>query len=340
MNARECYEKSKAYFDNGQYAKSQEFLQKARQLASEELPSVTPSKAVEHLAEKAYDFFIQEYNTSEEFLNDIKEYTKFLVEYHVAEFRGIETSDEVISKVLKSLYAYHEKLIKWILHTIKNSLQKDFPNRFYYIYQVNKMYDDGTPKAENFRVIHIEFANKLAFRFKVELYRSIKENYETALQQNQYLDYLLFATQSGIDKLWHDLSDKTDALMNDCFKCMGLNEMDNENITMQYVMGDKIEIKNAQNFTFVNKSNVVNSFNKVRERFDEETASVIKQIAEIVEKSKNAEAVELFEAFNEEMNKQEPKKSLLKSFWNGLSSVLPVISSTVEIVEKIMKIIK
>ena len=337
MNARECYEKSKAYFDNGQYAKSQEYLQKARQLASEELPSVTYSKAVEHLAEKAYDFFIQEYNSSEEFLNVIKEYTKFLVAYHVAEFRNLETNDEVINNVLKQLYAYHEKLIKWILHTIQSSLKKDFPYRFYYLYLLFKLYDDDTPEAEKFRALQVEFANKLAFRFKVELYRSFKVNYETALQQKQYLDYQFFLMQGRINVLWHDLSDKADALLNDCFKSMGLNEMYNEKI--QYIMEEKYDFTNARNITFVNKSNVVNSFNKVKEQFDEETANVIRQIAEIVEKSENAEAAEYFEAFNEEINKPEPKKSRLKSFWNSLSSVLPVLSSTFSIVTNVMKII-
>jgi len=337
MKAQECYEKSKAYHENGQYAKSQEYLQKARQLASEELPSVTPSKAVEFLAEKAYDFFIQEYNCSEEFRNIIEGYTKFLAAYNVAEFRYLETNDEIINKVLKPLYAYHEKLIKWILHTIQSSLKKNFPYRFYYLFLVNKLYDDDTPEEDKFRAIHVEFASKLAFRFKVELYRSIKEQYEKALQRSHTLEYQYFLMKGRIDELWHELSDKTDALMNDCFKCMGLNEIDKENI--QYIMGDIYDFKNAQNITFVNKSNVVNSFNKVREQFDEETANVIQQIAKIVENSKNVEAAELFEAFNDEITKPAPKKSLLKSIWSGLSSVLPVLSTTVSIVEKIMKII-
>lgn len=108
---------------------------------------------------------------------------------------------------------------------------------------------------------------------------------------------------------------------------------------IQYIMGDNFEFNNSQNFTFVNKSNVENSFNKVKEQFDEETASVIKQIAEIVEKSKKSEAVELFEAFNEEINKPEPKKTLLKAFWSGLSAILPVLSTTASIAEKVIKFI-
>ena len=135
----------------------------------------------------------------------------------------------------------------------------------------------------------------------------------------------------------------------DCIKCP-YKDNDEARKAISYIyeqhkkskqnnMGDNIKIENVQNLTFVNKSNVVNSFNKVREQFDEKTANVIKQIAEIVEKSKNDEAKGYFEDFNEEINKPEPKKSRLKSFWNSLTSVLPVLSSTVSIVEKIMKII-
>jgi hypothetical protein len=108
---------------------------------------------------------------------------------------------------------------------------------------------------------------------------------------------------------------------------------------IQYIMGDKFEFNNAKNFTFINKSSVVNSFNKVKEQFDEETANAIKQMAEIVEKSENADAVELFDAFNKEVNKPEPKKSLLKSFWNGLSTVLPILAHTASIAGNIIKII-
>lgn len=108
---------------------------------------------------------------------------------------------------------------------------------------------------------------------------------------------------------------------------------------IQYIMGDNFEFNNAQNFTFVNKSNVENSFNKLKDQFDEETASVIRQIAEIVEKSKKSEAVELFEAFNEEVNRPEPKKTLLKTFWSELSAILPVLSTTASIAEKVIKLI-
>ena len=107
-----------------------------------------------------------------------------------------------------------------------------------------------------------------------------------------------------------------------------------------YIMGSSVGGNIITKPTVIlGSNNVLSSFNKVKMQFDEETANVIQQIAEIVEISKNAEAVELFEAFNEEISKPEPKKTLLKTFWNNLSSLLPDLSITVSIVEKVMKII-
>jgi hypothetical protein len=105
------------------------------------------------------------------------------------------------------------------------------------------------------------------------------------------------------------------------------------------IMGDIYDFKNASGFTFINKSVVENSFNKIKEQFDENTANVIKQIAEIVEKSSNNEAKELFEAFNKEINNPEPKKTLLKTFWTGLTTALPILASTASITASILKII-
>ena len=105
----------------------------------------------------------------------------------------------------------------------------------------------------------------------------------------------------------------------------------------EVIMGDKFE--NITNSTIVNRSKVENSFNSVRDKFDEETANAIVQIAEIVDSSDNQEAGELFDAFNDEINKPEPKKSLLKSFWSGLTATLPILATTAGIAEKVMKII-
>ncbi len=103
------------------------------------------------------------------------------------------------------------------------------------------------------------------------------------------------------------------------------------------IMGD--HFSNITNTTIINKSKVIGSFNKVKDQFDEDTASVLATIASIVEESKDKNAGELFDAFNEELEKEEPKKSLLQTFWNGLTTALPVLTMTAGVIEKITKII-
>jgi hypothetical protein len=57
-----------------------------------------------------------------------------------------------------------------------------------------------------------------------------------------------------------------------------------------------------------------------------------------VHKSGNAEAGQVFEAFNEELQKPEPKKSLLRTFWNGLAAALPTLLSLPGAAESALKI--
>ena len=104
------------------------------------------------------------------------------------------------------------------------------------------------------------------------------------------------------------------------------------------VMGD--HFSNITNATIINKSVVQNAFNKIKDTIDEDTAAALAQIAEHVEKSGNKEAGEVFNAFNEELQKPEPKKSLLRSFWTGLTSLLPAITSIAGIAEKVIKMIE
>ncbi len=103
------------------------------------------------------------------------------------------------------------------------------------------------------------------------------------------------------------------------------------------IMGDYFsDIKNA---TIINRSTVENAFNKIKENFGEETAAALVQLAKMVEQSGNQEAGEVFNAFTEEIQKPQPKKSLLKSFWNGLTTILPTISTMTGITEKVMTMI-
>lgn len=106
----------------------------------------------------------------------------------------------------------------------------------------------------------------------------------------------------------------------------------------EVVMGDKFE--NIRDATIINKSVVENSFNKIRAEQGEEVASALKAIAGFIERSGNKEAGELFDRFNEELNKPEPKKSVLKSVWAGIEKAIPVATALAEPVAKLATLFK
>lgn len=104
-------------------------------------------------------------------------------------------------------------------------------------------------------------------------------------------------------------------------------------------MGDKIEINNSNINNFAFKSSVKDSFNKNSDNSNENITNAIKEIAKIVEASKNKDANVLFKEFTKELDKTRPSKPKLKSFWKSLEEILPILSTTASIAETIMEII-
>lgn len=104
-------------------------------------------------------------------------------------------------------------------------------------------------------------------------------------------------------------------------------------------MGDIFELNNANNITLINRSKVKNAFNNNSDNCNENLANVIKEIGKIVETSKNKDANVLFKEFTKELDKKQPSKPKLRSFWNSLKEILPILSTTASIAETIMEII-
>jgi hypothetical protein len=94
-----------------------------------------------------------------------------------------------------------------------------------------------------------------------------------------------------------------------------------------------------KNSTIITDSVVVNSFNKIKENYGDDVANALLQIAKFIEKSGNKEAGELFDTFNEEINKAQPKKSVLKSLWDGIAKVLPAITTLSEAIAKLKSVL-
>jgi len=101
------------------------------------------------------------------------------------------------------------------------------------------------------------------------------------------------------------------------------------------IMGDVTVFENIQKSTIINKSIVEKSFNRIKTDYGEDVANALLQIAAFIEKSKNREAGELFYTFNEELNKPEPKKSVLKRLWEGIEKALPTITELSDAIVKL-----
>jgi hypothetical protein len=110
-----------------------------------------------------------------------------------------------------------------------------------------------------------------------------------------------------------------------------------------YVMGDIVEgrkvmgdnFENIVDATIINKASVQNAFNKVRNQNNEETGNALMKIANEIEKSQDPTAGVLFDYFTEELNKPQPDKERLKSFWRGIENALPTVRSITEVTSKI-----
>lgn len=104
-------------------------------------------------------------------------------------------------------------------------------------------------------------------------------------------------------------------------------------IIKELIMGDKFE--NIHNSTIYNRSTFTEAFNTIKTNYSEDAAQALEIVKSLVEKSENKEAGELFDSFNEEVKKEKPKKSVLVSLWDGLIKIVPMISQTVGLIDRI-----
>lgn len=104
----------------------------------------------------------------------------------------------------------------------------------------------------------------------------------------------------------------------------------------EIIMGDKFE--NISNSTIINRSHLENALNK--NKGDKELVDILDKIRQLIVETGNKDAGEVFNDFTEELSKDEPKKSKLKSFWHSLTSYLPNILSMTDITGKIIEMIK
>jgi hypothetical protein len=103
------------------------------------------------------------------------------------------------------------------------------------------------------------------------------------------------------------------------------------------VMGDVFS--NISNSTIINRSHLENSFNKLIHQGHQDAADALKRAAEEVDKSGDKNVSELFDSFNEQLEKPAPKKSLLANSWKGLTEALPTLLKLPGVALTIVKLI-
>lgn len=152
--------------------------------------------------------------------------------------------------------------------------------------------------------------------FAGSLIRSISKSEDYKSRLNQHKKAIARAKRAVIDQQ----SKGQDSLMNELQRAR--------------MKGDVI-VSGSGHTVLVN-SQVVNSFNTVKER-DPELARAITILAGMVENSKNPEAAEIFNTFHNEISKPKPDKNILKSLWTGLTLALPMIKNMTDIASTVGK---
>lgn len=92
------------------------------------------------------------------------------------------------------------------------------------------------------------------------------------------------------------------------------------------------------NSTIINRSILHQAMNRIASSDNEELASALKYVAEIVAGEANPVAGEIFDAFNEELAKPKPRKQVLKGLWENLTRLIPTILAAGEVVARITKL--
>jgi len=187
-----------------------------------ELNPVPPREAVVRLAEKAYEFFEQEYDTSDEIHSIIKTYSELLAVAQLERFNYRDTSDEVTNKIIKPMNLYYDKLDEWIFNTIQSSLIKKFPMKAHLCTQAYKLYDNDDNLVMH--AICNELSNKLMSGFVIELSRAIKNPYEQIFQNHYPTEYHWFSEdRDRLEGVWDELYGRSVKVVFDCLKSLGLN---------------------------------------------------------------------------------------------------------------------
>jgi hypothetical protein len=107
----------------------------------------------------------------------------------------------------------------------------------------------------------------------------------------------------------------------------------------ELIMGDHFE-KIGAGAMIINRSALSNSLNRTNCEDGDDFGQALQKLAQIIEECGNLEAAENLNALTEELVRSQPRKALLKSFWNGIIAALPGVAEIAEIADHMSQLFR
>jgi hypothetical protein len=107
----------------------------------------------------------------------------------------------------------------------------------------------------------------------------------------------------------------------------------------EMTMGDRFERIGA-GATIVNRSMLFNSVNRARQTAGDDVARALEKLAGIVDNSHNPDAIDNFNGLAEELERAQPSKARMRSFWSGIMGALPGVVELADVADKIGQLFK
>jgi hypothetical protein len=96
---------------------------------------------------------------------------------------------------------------------------------------------------------------------------------------------------------------------------------------------------NISGSTIINRSTIDGAVNTLSQAGSTDAARAMEELGQLVAESGNTEAGELYEALSEEIQKPQPKQSLMRSYWEAIQAALPLAANAATITGVIDKLV-
>lgn len=104
-------------------------------------------------------------------------------------------------------------------------------------------------------------------------------------------------------------------------------------INVERLQMESYSVGNVENSTLVIRSTVQSSFNSLPTDLDRTVTDALKRLGEHIAEKEDPEAAELYQQISEELKREQPRKSIMRSLWNGIKEAVPTVVSIVGVAE-------